>query len=168
MNLRTELLKEHSVIQAIRISSWAVQNKEHLKELMEIFFSTEPRIAQRAAWAASKAYELKPEWFSVYILKLIRISGKPVHDGIRRNSLRILQSMDIPKKYEGEMLDIAFQMLADPKAAIAIKAFAMTIAFNLVKTYPELKSELKILIEDQLPYATAAIKSRANKILKKL
>ena len=52
MNLRTELLKEHSVVQANRISEWAVTDKKRLKELMDIFFSTESPIAQRAAWSA--------------------------------------------------------------------------------------------------------------------
>lgn len=168
MNLRNELLKEHSVTQAIRISEWALQDKKHMKELMTIFFSKEPRIAQRAAWAASKAYEIKPKWFSVYIPTLIHVLSEETHGGVRRNSLRMLQSMDVPEEYHGELVDTTFRILSDPKEDIAVKAFAMTVAFNHLHYYPELKQEFKLIIEDQLPYASAAIKSRAAKILVKL
>jgi len=39
---------------------------------------------------------------------------------------------------------------------------------NLAKYYPEIKTELQLIIEDQLPYQTAGYKSRANKVLKQL
>jgi hypothetical protein len=39
---------------------------------------------------------------------------------------------------------------------------------NLAKDYPEIKTELKLLIEDQLPHQTAGFKSRGKKILKEL
>lgn len=168
MNLSEELVKENSLVQARRIATWAVEDKQHLKILMKFFFGSEQRLAHRAAWAAGKAYELKPEWFSVYIPQLIQTLDKSTHDGVRRNCLRILQTIPLPERYQGEALDMAFKVLTNPKEAIAVKAFAMTVAFQLVIPYPELAQELKIIIQDQLPYATAAIKSRALHILKKI
>jgi hypothetical protein len=44
----------------------------------------------------------------------------------------------------------------------------MTVLFNIVKKYPELKDELKMSIEDQLPYGSAGFKSRGRRILKSL
>ena len=44
----------------------------------------------------------------------------------------------------------------------------MTVLYNLSVNIPEIKNELKLLIEDLLPYGTAGIKSRGRKILAKL
>lgn len=168
MKLKDELLKEHSLIQATKISQWAVESKSNLKELMQAFFGKEKLLVQRASWSASKAYELKPEWFESYIPQLIRCLEKPIHESVRRNSLRMLQTMEIPESLQGELIHILFTLLMDTKTESAAKAFGMSVANNIVQQYPELKSELKIIIEDQLPYATPSFKSRANKIIKKL
>ena len=168
MNLKEELLKEHSLIQAKKISLWAVESKSNLKQLMSAFFGKEKLLVQRASWSASKAHELKPDWFVSYIPQLIRCLEKPIHGSVRRNSLRMLQTMHIPESLRGELIDILFPLLMDSKTESAVKAFAMSVAESMTRHYPELKNELKIIIEDQLPYATPSFKSRAKKIIKKL
>ena len=76
--------------------------------------------------------------------------------------------MQIPEEYQSQLIDQLFELLSDPKEESAVKAFAMTVAYNVVKQYPELGQELKIIIEDQLPYATPSFKSRAKRIINKL
>jgi len=44
----------------------------------------------------------------------------------------------------------------------------MTVLHQLIQTIPDLKKELKIILEDQLPYASPAFTVRARKILKQL
>lgn len=168
MNLNDELVREHSLIQATKISQWAVESKSNLKQLMNAFFGKEKRIVQCASWSASKAHELRPEWFDSYIPQLISSLEKPVHGSVRRNSLRMLQTMEIPESLKGALINTVFTLLMDTKTESAVKAFGMSVANNIVQEYPELKNELKIIIEDQLPYATPSFKSRAKKIIKKL
>ena len=60
MNLEEALLKEHSFVQATKISYWAVESKTNLKQLMQVFFGKEKILVQRASWAASKAYDINP------------------------------------------------------------------------------------------------------------
>jgi hypothetical protein len=168
MQLREELLKEHSLKQATKISTWAVDSKDNLKQLMNAFLGTEKIVVQRASWAASKAYDLKPQLFGTYIPQLIKCLDEPIHGSVRRNSLRILQSMQIPEAHQGKLIDTLFKLLQDPKEESAVKAFAMTAAYNIVQHFPELGHELKIIIEDQLPFATPSFRSRAKKITKKL
>ncbi len=87
---------------------------------------------------------------------------------VKRNTLKILQFVDIPEDLLGITADICFRLLNDGKEPIAVKVFAMTVIFNIVKKYPELNEELKISIEEQMPFASAGFKSRGNKILKAL
>jgi len=64
--------------------------------------------------------------------------------------------------------NICFGFIVDVKEEIAVKAFSLTILENLSKQYPEIKHELKVIIEERWDYETAAFHSRAKKILKNL
>ena len=76
--------------------------------------------------------------------------------------------MQVPQKYQGELMDICFGYIADPNEKAAIKAFSLTVLENLAKQYPEINTELKTVIEDRWDYETAAFRSRAKKILAKM
>lgn len=169
MNLREEILKEHSKPHALKIANYACQSKKNFRELMKCFLDEEYRLAQRAAWSVSWAAQQKPEMIYPHVKDLVEaLHKKNVHDAVIRNSVRVLQEIQIPEKYQGQVMDACFQFLEKPTTAVAIKAFSLTTLFNLSKKYPEIKSELKLIIEDSLEHETAAFKSRAKKILPKL
>ncbi|WP_299247973.1 hypothetical protein [uncultured Cytophaga sp.] len=168
MNLKDSLLEAHSLSNTTKIRDWVLESKKNLKKLMVLFLSPDKKCAQRASWVVSKVYDIKPEWLYVYERELIAALEKPIHGSIRRNSLRMLQTMSIQEENQGKLVEIVFERLMDAKEELAVKAFAMTVAYNLVLPYPELQSELKIIIQDQLPFATPSFKSRANKILSKI
>ena len=87
---------------------------------------------------------------------------------MKRNTVRVLQDVKIPENMHGILTDICFQYLQNPSEAIAIKVFSMTIIHNLTKQYPELKEELKFILEEQIPFQSVGFRSRAGKILKDL
>ena len=98
---------------------------------------------------------------------LIQNLHKPgIRNSIKRNALRILQEIEIPKRYMGEVMNGCFQYVESPKKAVAIKAFSQTVLGNLAKLNPDILPEIKLLVEDQLPNQTAAFKSRADHLLK--
>jgi hypothetical protein len=65
-------------------------------------------------------------------------------------------------------MNACFGFIENPTIPIAIKAFSLTTLYNLCKTYPEIKPELKLIIEDRWDTETAAFKSRGKKILANL
>lgn len=65
-------------------------------------------------------------------------------------------------------MNICFDYLISPNEKPAVKAFSLTVLENLSNSYPEIKQELKTVIEDRWNYETAAFHSRARKILKHL
>ena len=77
-----------------------------------------------------------------------------------------MQHIELSEKYHGEIMDLCFKYLESPTEPLAVKVFSIMVLGNLAKIYPEIKSELKLLIEDQLPHQTAGFKSRAKKVLK--
>ena len=169
MNLREEILKEHSKTHALAIADYACQSKKNFKELMECFLDDEYRLAQRAAWSVNWAAKKKPEMVYPHIKDLVAaLNKKNVHNAVIRNSVRVLQEMEIPEKFHGEVMDVCFQFLEKPATPVAIKAFSLTTLFNLSRKYPEIKPELKLIITDRFDHEKAAFKSRAKKILPKL
>ena len=59
-----------------------------------------------------------------------------------------------------------FKLLNSYTEPFAVKAFSMTIIYNLTKKYPDIVPELKASITALLPNGSMGIKSRGNKILK--
>jgi hypothetical protein len=171
MNIREELLKEkkHTKEQALKVSEYACSSAKNFKELIQCFLSNEYRLAQRAAWSVSWAAQKKFELIQPYIKDLItQLSRKDVHDAVIRNSVRILQKIDIPESLHGELMNNCFALLEQPSTPVAIKAFSLTTLSNLSDLYPEIKNELKLIIEERWNHETSAFKSRAKTILKKL
>ena len=167
MDLREEILKEHSKAQCDRIVQWVGNSNLRFNKLFQLFLHGEYRVTQRAAWPVSYCVQAHPEFIGNNFGKLLKNLEKPnLHDSIKRNSVRLLQHVAIPKKYQGQVMNICFEYLESPTTAVAIKAFSLTVLGNLAKQYPEIVSEVKLLIEDQLPHQTAAFKSRANTFLK--
>lgn len=145
MNLREEILKEHSKSNALMIADYACESKKNFKELMKCFLDKEYHLAQRAAWSVSWAAQKKPGMILPHIKDIVAVLHKKnVHDAVIRNSVRVLQEIEIPEKYQGEVMDACFQFLESLSTAVAIKAFAMTTLFNLSKKYPEINTPVKI------------------------
>jgi len=167
MNLREEILKEHSKAQCAKIVKWVGSDQKRFDELFHLFLHDEYRVVQRAAWPISYCVIACPSLINKHWKKLITYLKKPgLHNAVKRNSVRLMQDLEIPVKFHGEIMDICFRYLESPTEALAVKVFSMTVLSNLAKKYPEIIPELKIIIEDQLPDQTAGFKSRAKKIIK--
>jgi hypothetical protein len=169
VNLKEEILKEHSKAQCTKVVNWVGNNQQRFDELFVLFLAGEYRVTQRAAWPMGYCAIAHPQLIHKHWKKLISDLKKTnLHEAVKRNTVRLLQDMEIPEKYQGDLMDICFRYLESPTEALAVKVFSMSILGNLAKKYPEIKSELKLLIEDQVPGQTAGFKSRGKKILRLL
>ncbi len=110
-----------------------------------------------------------PAFIKKHLGQLVtNLKKKNLHDAVKRNTIRLLQEVQIPEKYQGDIMNICFDFLISPDEKPAIKAFSLTVLDNLSQIYPEIKPELKTIIEDRWDYETAAFRARARKILKGL
>lgn len=166
-NLREVILKEHSKAQCTKIVNWVGTSQQRFDALFKLFLNDEYRVVQRAAWPVSYCVIAHPQFISKHWLALIKNLQKPnLHNAVKRNSIRLLQDIAIPGKYQGSIMDICFNYVASPTEAVAVKAFSLTVLGNLAKQYPEILPEIKLVIEEQMPQQTAAFKSRAKTFLK--
>ncbi len=89
-------------------------------------------------------------------------------ESVVRNVLGVLCLVKLPDDLTGMLFDYCYGILEAPGKAIALKAYSMTILYNISEMEPELKPELISLFEEQLDTDSMGVKSRAGNLLKKL
>ena len=167
MNLKSEIIKSNFKDQVVHVATEISTDKDKFAELMRLFFSHDNTYAQRASWVMMHCTDRYPWLVKPYLKKLVKNLYQSPGEATKRNTVRLLQFIDIPESLWGETIEICFQYL-NSNEAIAIKVFSMTVLYNLSLVVPEISTELKVVIEDQLPYGSAGFKNRGNKILAKL
>ena len=151
-----------------RLSRQARHDPALLQELMEYFLHGGPRVCQNAAWAISYVGEKQPELLNDHLAVMAEVLSNSNDDWIKRNILRVFQYVDIPEPLWGIVAERSLELLANGREAVAIRVFAMTVLLHIVYKVPELKNELRVIVEDQMPYGSAGFQSRGRKVLKSL
>lgn len=167
MDLRAQILLEHSKANALTVAGWIGQDAGRFKMLIDLFLKDDYRVVQRAAhiisMVAGKYPGMPLPYLSVLIEKM-QESGQPV--AVKRNVVRILQYLEIPEDLHGPVMNTCFDFLRDVKEAVAVRAFSMTVLARLAKHYPEIKQELRTVIEEGLEqHPTPGFRSRGLKVL---
>ncbi len=168
-DLEKEILKEHSKRQTMKITRWVGGDEKRFSQLMHLFFQDNRTVVQRSAWIISTCADNHPSLITPWLKKLIqKIKVPGVHNAVPRNILRILQFVDIPRSLQGDVANICFDFLSSKDTPIAIKAFSMYVLANIADHEPDLKKELRIVVEQMLPYGSGGIISCGRKVLKRI
>jgi hypothetical protein len=166
--LQQMILDEHSKAQKDMIVLWVGNNQQRFDELVKLFLKGEKLITQRAGWPLSDIAIMHSEIVQKHLKQLVKNIVKPnLHNAIKRNTMRLLQHIEIPESLQGDVMNCCFNFIEDPKEAVAVKASSLAVLENLSKLYPEILPEIKLIIEARWEHETAAFKSRARKILKR-
>ena len=168
MDIRNQILQEHTKQNALLISNYIGSDNERFDELMQLFFNDNVTVTQRAAWTMCLSVEKNTELISPYLEKMLKLLSLNVHDAIKRNIVRIMQDIELPEDLMGLAFENCYQLVLSKSSAIAIKAFSITVLYNICKKEPELKHELSELIKLQLEGASSGLKNRCLKTLKLL
>lgn len=163
MDIEKALLKEHSKKQKDAIVRYIGNDPARFRELMNCFFKGDYRLTQRAAWPMSDCVKLHPALVKPWLGKLVAcLKRKDMHPAVERNITRLLEDIAIPEKWQGEIMDYCFRAVADINAAIAVKAYSITILENLARLYPEILPELITIIEERWDQEGPAFRARAR------
>jgi hypothetical protein len=169
--METSTLLRHRISKRTltQLIDYVCVSRDRFEELFKLFYNSQGVVRLQSAWALSYCVEQYPDWISPHIGKLIRLvetTDEPA--GVRRSVMRMLQFAAVPKRLHGRAANACFARLTDPGEAVAVKVFAMTVCANIAEENKEIARELKMVLEDQMPYGTAGFVSRASKILRKL
>ncbi|MFT3746396.1 MAG: hypothetical protein QM785_19150 [Pyrinomonadaceae bacterium] len=166
MNIREALLEVHSKAQAEKICDYVGDDPDRFAELMKHMMGPVYRLSQRAAWPVSYCIERHPQLIAPYWGKLAeQLEREDAHVAVRRNVARLLQFVDIPKRYEGRIFDACFELFADVTQPVAVRCFSLSVAAKLAKDKPELLEELRLVAAQHPETATAGMRARFKNVL---
>jgi hypothetical protein len=150
-----------------QLVNWVGDKQEKFDLLFNVVFTRDYRLVQRASWPLSYIVQNHPSLIKKHFPVIARALGdQNLTDAVKRNLLRCLQTVAIPKKYCGRITDACFKFISDPVEKAAVKAFSISILDELTKTIPELRGELILMLESVYDHESPAFRARARKILK--
>lgn len=169
MDLLKALDSSYSKASTQRIIGWIGKSPARFGELVFHTLKGSSRIQIRAAWPLSYCVEAYPHLVKPHLKVLVRaLRQEGLHDAVKRSIVRLLQYAEIPRPLQGEVASHCFGFLADPGVPPAIRIFSMTVLENLAAQNQDLKSELRIVLEDHLPYGSSGFVNQGRKVLKRM
>jgi hypothetical protein len=150
------------------IAHWVGNDTEKFRQLTEILFNEKPAMQMRAAWAISAVCDKFPGLFNPYTHKIISNITKFNHTGTRRLLLRHLATIEIPERHQGKLYDNCFNWLLSKDEPPAVKVHCMQILVNIAAKLPDLKREIRLVIEELTDHESPAIRSRSKELIKSL
>ncbi len=168
ISLQSVLLSQKQPGWESQLATSISDSQSEIDQLMECFYSGDFRLSHRATQVILKLVKLNPSGVRQQVPKMVSTLSGSLPDWYKRNILRILQDQTIPEQQWGHAADQCFAYLSAPQEPVAVKVFSMTVLYNICRKIPELSKELRFLIEDQYPLASAGFKARARKVLKQM
>ncbi len=166
-DIRTQLSADIRVFKAPLLAKEIL--KHGLEEgLVTLAIDKDQLVSRRAIWVLGHCDNLEHDRIKPFHDKLIRnLKKEGLHPGIIRGILSLFQKYNVPEKHESFMLDLCYKYLKNPSEAIAVRAFSITVIFNISKPYPELLQELMIVLNDlSVNEDGAAMRSRIKNTTK--
>lgn len=115
MDIRQELLKEHSKACTDKIVGYVGVNQSRFNTLIAIFLNGSYQVTQRVAGPLACCVINHPFFIEGHYGVLLKMLDKPdIHDAVKRNIMRFLQFVEIPQKYQGIVVEHCFRLM-EPK-----------------------------------------------------
>jgi len=170
MKILFELQNHYSTATIKKIAVYASEKPSHFKQLIEIFLGNDKKMSYRAAWALSHVAENNVKIIEPYFEILIeRLKIKNQHTSIYRSIFKCFQESKIPEEFVGQIFDLALLFMMSEMQEAAVRAYAITVASNCAHAYPELKSELRLVLNElSLLAQSKAVSVRLKRAMKDL
>ena len=145
-----------------------LQDESLFAEVYDLIYCDNPRLAWHAAWVIDHVSEDAPEKLEPFVPELIEHLPKLKSSSLRRHFTRMLIRQVIPENLLGKLVDVLYDLLS-PSEAIAVRANALQLLYQIALKEPGLKSELitvtESILEEEL---TPGMMSKGKRILKSL
>jgi hypothetical protein len=165
--LRTKILQ----IGGGELELWklsVLSDKKVFTQIYSLISSDEPKIAWRSCWIIDNATENNPGMLVPLIRDIVAHLNITKNGSLKRHFTRMLSRLKIPDEFLVQVVNRCFELLS-PLEAVAVRANAMQVLFNISLREPDLKQELSSVLESLIEEGgTAGFLNRAQKLLKQL
>ena len=145
---------------------WAkriVKERMSIKVLSDLLRENN-KIALRFLWLLTDIAEVDKKIVQKELVYLFRLS-QTLDLRIEASFANYWLICGVPEETEGECIDHLFKWLQSPEMNVTTKSRSLFVLFKLTEKYPELRNELKVVVEDQMDLHTADFQKRARKVL---
>ena len=146
-------------------------NPQSVKELEELAFSDKQPEGWRAAWILYYLIENDDKLIkkmSSKAGKIIDLLPKFNSPGQKREFLKVLLLVDIPEKYMGKLINLCFEWILNKNSDVSMKVHSMQIIYNYSFKEPDLLHELRLVLEDAIPYSKVGTVNRIHKLIRQI
>ena len=141
-DILTGRLRKNELVSFLR------KNPELFDETVRISLGDERPQSWRAAWLIGHYMEDNDAILLPYVDSVLsNISGK--EDGHQRELLKILNRLELTEDQEGRLFDTSLSIWEEIHKSPSVRGTAFQTILNIVKKYPELKSEIEHLTQSQ-------------------
>ena len=151
-------------------TQFVLEHPDFIKSFIFDLDKQKPEFAMRMSRVLSFCHESRPELVIPFKDELLNVLSTTKHNSVKRNMLYIFQTAwnKLDEDDLGKLLDISFKHMENPVAEPALRMYSMNIIFATTSVYPELKNELRNIIEFHYEEGSAGFKAGSRKILKNL
>ena len=143
-------------------------DKDIFDQLFQWVFSNDHRLAWRCCWVIDTSSERQPDLLKDKIPDIISGLSATNDSSLKRHFTRILCRYKISEMYQVVVINRCFELLA-PSEPAAVRVNAMQLLFNLSELLPDLKGELRSVIEGLIDEGgSAGFINRAVKLCNQL
>jgi hypothetical protein len=165
--LQQSLKADDSEANRRRWQASIIERKTDMRTLMPLL--DEDRFTQmRFLWLTGGLVETAPEIVRPVVADFFAKRHTIAVPNYNRSLAKFFWLAGIPEELEAEATDELFGWILDAKTTTSAKSYAVLALHRLTEKYPELKNELKIVIEDQLRKNGTSFEKRAGKVLLQL
>lgn len=170
MNLR-ERLSHRVHIEDIREILHFIQDDELLREeVYQFIFDKDDIISYQALWVCTHFSKVDMEWLSRRQNELIDAAMACPHSGKRRMLLNLLSQQPVANPLRMDFLDFCLDRAVSRHEPSGVQSLCIKLAYQLTCDIPELKQELRTILEimepDLLSPAIRAVRKNTLKAMK--
>jgi hypothetical protein len=165
--LRIAFKEDASDVSLRKWGTYICANDIPLSTLLELL-DDDRFTTSRFLWMTGGIVEIDPERVKPvvpYFFEKRTVVTVPNYD---RSLAKFLWLAGVPEEIEAEAIDALFRWILDPKVITTTKTYAALALQKLVSKHPDLKNELKLVLEDQLDKNGVSFQKRVGKILREL
>ncbi len=165
--IATSLLEDVSDNNRKTWSEFIIKNKVPVVELVSLVFEQHP-VGMRFMWMIGHIADTHPSVLLPAARSFFEVRHKVTFAHYERSLAKLFYYAGIPVEIEGKVIDELFKWLVSSESDVSTRTFAVMALQRAANKYPDLKPELKAVIEDQLSKNSISFQKKAKKILSEL
>lgn len=164
--METPLEKLLERIQKEKMLAFVAQNPESFDEAVQLIVSNKQPYAWRAAWLVGNCMNKNDVRIAPYLDFLVAVLPERTYNQ-QRELLNILFEMDLDEENEGLLFEHCISIWERVSEQSSLRFYALKQMVKTGNKYPELKSEIKLLLSEQyLDTFSSGIRNSIKKLVK--